>query len=62
MKGKERTGIFRFQPEVNEEGSKTFQGLGFLFQCENLSVLVFIYPIKFSKSSLINKPIYLTVI
>ena len=54
--------IFRFQAEVNEEGSKTFQGLGFLFQCENLSVLVFIYPIKFSKSSLINKPIYLTVI
>ena len=55
--------IFRFQPEVNEEGSKTFQGLGFFFfQCENLSVLVFIYPIKFSKSSLINKPIYLTVI
>ena len=45
----------------NEEGNKTFQGLGFFFQCENLSVLVFIYPIKFSKSSLVNKPTYLTI-
>ena len=65
-KGKERTGmILRFQPEVScrkWRGKQNFWRIRFFFQCENLNVLVFIYPIKFSKSSLVNKPTYLTII